>query len=654
MNNSRIGNTFDRVIIALTAVFVFSAFLLSLIFLKGTSAVSAILLSLLFLIVFYWLFKAVDRLNKRKVLVLSIFLFSVFIALEIGSLIFLKASPATDAFRCIDTAISFIQDEGLVVDEAHKHFNYFSMYSNNNFFVEIIYLFYKIVGIKEPILSIKILNAFLIFLSVLLSYFCVKKIACEKTALKFLIFCIFNPCFYIIVHWCYTLTFSLPIMSATVLIYLYIKSVKSVALKSILSLIEGILGAVGFLLRPTCVFPLIAIGFVSLFKVKVNKNFIKKSIICCLSFLLCFSLSFVSFSSLADKRFKTDPNTAFPITHWVMMGLSETGGYSGYDVRITMNKAKNKAEKTALNKKIIIKRLKNLNFLKHYLNKVNNTFALGTYRVGGRIGGTNTDNSLNKYINGDFEIYCQGYKIFMYLSMLLCLFFVFKNKENRLMPFIITVFGAFVFYMIWESKQIYSFVFIEFFSVLAVFGIEKTIKTDIIKKISGKSAVLTVPFSAALSLAIVLLNLNPVVKKPLLIDSLFADSVSVSVVNEQEITQDFYLKSPFSKITVFSESDGKYPDIRVLNEENKPIEIKKIRLLKAKSDGEAYYKKRESDMNKYIIYLKEYIPKKTERFKIILKNGSFYLNDTYGVKNFPGELSVKGKSENRNLVMKVS
>lgn len=655
MNKCKIEVFSNRVITLLTAGFVFTALILSLIFFKNGYALLSVVFAVLLFLTFYFAFRLIDGLDKNKIFVLTAVLFSVFLGLEAVSIIFLKSSAYTDSFRCIDTAISFIQDENLTVDETHKHYNYFSMYSNNNFFVMVLYLFFKIVGIKEPVLSVKILNAFLMLLSVILTWICVKVLKGERTAVKLLSLCVFNPCFYVAIHWCYTLTFSLPIMSATVVAFLYFQKAKSLTKKIILAGVEGLLTTVGFLLRPTSVFPMIAIIFVSLFKLKFNKTFLRKFGVCFLSFILTLCLSFSCISAYSNKRFKTNPEDAFPVTHWVMMGLSETGCYNSRDVRMTMNKAETKKEKTELNKKVIVNRLKNKNFSKHYLNKVNNTFALGTYAFGGRIGHTNIDGSLNSYISGEnsavFIVYSQGYKILMYLTILICLFFVFKNNDKKLIPFVITVFGAFVFYMLWESKQIYSFAFIGFFLILSACGFEKIPSLNLKGKLRF---VFVLPMISVIVLSAYLLNNAPNSRKPVIINSFVGDSIVESVSNNEEISQEFYLKSSFSKITVFSDTFNKKPDISVQDEFGNDIFIKKIRVKKSKNNTEAYYKVRKSDMNRYTIYLKEYTPKGNERFRIILKNGSYYVNDTYGIKHFSGKFSVRGKEENKNLVMTVS
>lgn len=483
--------TINKLLILFASVFVFISMLFSLTRLDNSSAETASVIYKAALIGFmaaiisvtvFFAFKFIKRLDEKQLKISALILFLVFALIEVFVLTALSSLQTNDSYRCIDVALLFLKDNNAIIDSDNIYFGYFCNFSNNNLFIMILYNFFKVLkifGISSSFLSLRILNAILIFTAVVLAYLSVKFVFGRKNAVKVLLLLVLNPTLYIHIEWVYTLTFSLPIMMAILYFGLRLSKEKSLLKIAILSAAIALLTIVGYLIRPTAIFPLFALIVVAVTKIRFNKEFLKRASTAAAAFLLVFVVSFSPIKSYSNARFEKTLEYNFPLTHWVMMGLNDYGILDLEDVNLTNDAGDTKEEKQNANIEEIKKRVSDRGvsgMAKLFVQKINNTFTEGTHDIELRARSQNYYSSVWSYVLGKdnllFTIYCQGFRFFTYVFMLICLAAALIKKKNdfRIMPFVITILGGFAFYILWETKQGYSLPFTIFMLVLTALG----------------------------------------------------------------------------------------------------------------------------------------------------------------------------------------
>ena len=146
-----------------------------------------------------------------------------------------------------------------------------------------------------------------------------------RAANKALILCTFNPIYYCLVFWIYSLTFSLPVMMG--IVYVAIRIYKCIDIKKkevLLEIFLGILIVVGYELRPTNVFPVIAMVLalpLVLSKHHVLKKILRSGIVA----LIAAVVLSVTVSTVKDRYFGEIQDQNYPILYWISMGSHGSG-----------------------------------------------------------------------------------------------------------------------------------------------------------------------------------------------------------------------------------------------------------------------------------------------------------------------------------------
>lgn len=187
----------------------------------------------------------------------------------------------------------------------------------------------------------------------------------------------------------------------------------------------------------------------------------------------------------------TDPDKSgrLPITHWIMLGLSETGGFNGEDLKYT-NHFKTIEEKQEANSKEIKKRLTNSNLIELFQNKLLRVWGDGSDECFDFNRRDTTKHTLFSFINGNrnivFVIYVQAYRALMFFAIILAvLWMLFCNKKDDLFLFALTLLGAMTFFLIWEANVKYSISFIFVLLILMGNGIQN-VEMVLSKEKTGK------------------------------------------------------------------------------------------------------------------------------------------------------------------------
>lgn len=610
---------------------------------------------------FIKLFKKLDNVSDKKLnrlaKVLSLVFFITLSIFGVRHLII----PTYDLSH-VERELNFMMENGPIITNV----GYFGKYTNQvplTVFLYYIYYIGNLLSIGNLRIFATLINSLFISISAYFTYLSIKEIKPSKYGIIGLLFFILNPIFYMYASYYYTDTLCLPF--ASIAIYLLLKLYKTNKKSSICLLaITGFIIALGMQIRLVVVFVLIA-AIVASF---LNNKGIKQTLKYSLCLLVGFILGIINYS-LIESNFEIpkDDTRAFPITHWVMMGLNgDTGGrYNQVDHDYTKSFS-TKEEKTSANIKVIKTRIKELGpigLIKLWGQKIALAWSNGAYRYPDKI-------RIVEKIRADFEYICGCNMIFilyylqifksMIMVVLTYMLFGELKKENRIsnIKFIyIAIFGAFLFYSIWEVQARYSLSFLPWFIILFPLGI------DNISKIKLKDRLLKIMkyfpyFIFALSIGLLIFNYPKyVVDKNKYVDTRVYQvknrSEKYRDLNNDKLYQSFIAYDDFNSVSinfiVDDDDDNINYQFRLLDEDYNEVET-------------IIFKKDEVKNNKFKIF----------RFDTIKvdKEDLYYINvipleeatNTIGINSFTyepyniypdGNLYVNGKKTNGSFSFKV-
>ena len=458
-----------KVVIALLVILFFYITIVSAFYGIGQnlSPLVVILGTIIMFFLFKWLNKQLDKLSNKKIKVIAITLSIIFFIglLLVG--IFLPISSVTDLSHIIEYVNRMISEDSLTITGS-----YFSKYTNQIPLLIFVYGFTKIgsiFGCTNVLLMGTIFNALFMAVTGFFIYLIGKEIKEPKAGLLALIFMIINPIFYLYSSYFYTDTLCMPF--AVIGLYLAIKCIKASNLRNkiLLGILSGIMFFLGLKVRIVAVILLIAI----LAFILINKQVLDKLKIY-LALLIGLIIGFLGFKVVENSFvLDLDENAAFPITHWIMMGLNEeyTGGYNGTDHDLTFNEPTIEAKKEA-NIEVIKERIKDLGpigLIKLEGMKIARTWSSGNYGVYAKLNNTSDGTGIYEYLGGygNTNIFLkytlQILKTYISFIILLGVYQIFRKKEveyNYDSIIYIALFGAILFYILWESAQRYSLSFL--------------------------------------------------------------------------------------------------------------------------------------------------------------------------------------------------
>lgn len=268
----------------------------------------------------------------------------------------------------------------------------------------------------------------------------------------------------------YTDTIMLPVISIILWVYSLVKKNHN----NYLMILLGVLIAISYLLKPSSIVFLVAYIMIELFLLltdpkKVN---LKKGLVMTLLFCLPFAGTIRLFHVFEDhqKLIVLDRTQAKPWQHFVMMGLTGSGGFSEEDTRATISIPTKEGKINYANEKIA-ERLKNYGFTgytkflmkKHLNNTDRGDFGWG--RDGGPQIYAPSNDPIQAFLRDTY--YQQGEKVktvrffmhLMWMVTLIGLLFVtrkeFKNddQDTLLAIFKLTILGAFLYLLLFEGGR---------------------------------------------------------------------------------------------------------------------------------------------------------------------------------------------------------
>ena len=525
---------------------------------------------------FKWLSKKLDKLSNKKIKIMAIILSIIFFIglLLIG--IFLPISSVTDLSHIIEYVNRMISENNLTIAGS-----YFSKYTNQIPLLIFTYGFTKIgsiFGITDVLLMGTIFNALFIALTGYFIYLIGKEIKGPKTGLLALIFMIINPIFYLYSSYFYTDTLCMPF--AVIGLYLIIKSIKTDNTKNkiLLGILSGLIFFIGLKVRIVVVILLIAIiGFIL-----INKKIVDKLKIY-IALFLGLIIGFLGFK-VVYNYFDIDlnENAEFPITHWIMMGLNEeyTGGYNNPDHDLTYNEPtyEEKKERNIEEIKNRVKELGPIGLIKLEGMKIARTWSSGNYGVYAKLNNTSDGTGLYEYLGGygNTNIFMkyslQILKTYISFMILLGLIQIMKKKEVEYTYdsiIYIALFGAILFYIIWEAAQRYSLSFLPWM-IIPLGLIYENIKENKQEENIKKEKIMKIGSIALMLITFILLTIN--FPKYTLKTDTYEDVRILSYrgfsdieIEEYKISQTFTTSDSFNQIRIrFNNTDEEKESVYLL------------------------------------------------------------------------------------------
>lgn len=485
-----------------------------------------------------------------------------------------------------------LAETGSVAEEA---FYYLSVYPNQNTFVLVTAMLVKLgnllgIGIADRPLLFNLFNTLCMDAALFLVIPIIKK--CRKNLeewqlCRLWLFLLLNPFLYLGVSYYYTITLSLPLTQGFLYRMLSIPEEGEKSGRMWRQLVPaGILLGVGYELRATAIIFAIAIlaSGVWYFVQKGGRRG-KEILLRILAVLLAGCIT-AGGLSLAQKSFVgiDTTDTAFPTTHWLMMSLTMPGSHNAEDEAYTASFATREEKKEAVSKRLFEKldEMSVSDYLRLVGTKIKNTFGNGMNGYAVFLADAYRTDGIYEAVFGahkDFTIlWHQGYYLFVMLGILVSigrfLYLELLKKETDFYAFILllVLFGAILFYVLWEASEQYSVPFMLVMALLGLMGcqdLEHSLKKSCRRQKSVLYAAVYLSFAAALFAALWGVRRYNVMTQT---DMPFSHPVAVQVLanrsypvdDGQTLVQELHLTEPFNHLVIqwrnpaLEKSDAEY------------------------------------------------------------------------------------------------
>lgn len=285
------------------------------------------------------------RTRRQNVVALALAMVVAF-AVSAGLGLLTLRSPGFDASIVFGSAQNLTLGRGLDPGEVL----YYSMYPNNVFLTLTMWKFLSLIhlaGISGPpalfYAALVVVNAAFLTVGVLLTFLVTKRFAGLRlavfTLLPSLVLVVVSP--WIGTVYSDTLGLVFPIL--IVFLYLVSEEAPTRARRLLWWALIGLVTAVGYELKPTTVFALVAIALVALIRTRVRALGVRAllgPVSSIVAAVLVLGVAHVSLGAIENRSGTVpfdlaDSQKAFPLTHFLKMGSHGLGGYDDDDVRET-------------------------------------------------------------------------------------------------------------------------------------------------------------------------------------------------------------------------------------------------------------------------------------------------------------------------------
>lgn len=517
-------------------------------------------IAVLFFIAAYRIFSRLTGAGRRKV---TIGLAAVIVLIELALIFFFHTivPPVMDGGHTYGEALYLL---------AHGHAsgdNYFKVYPNNTPITVLRYWLYRLFSMGHGSNYMVIDQAFcaaVLNVSIFFSWKLVVRLFDAKMGSFFLLLTL--TCFPLFFYILYFYTDTVALMFPALLLYLWHCYHQSAKIRYILLL--GLLLGIGDQIRPNLVLFLPALVIYMSFVLKWKKVLLNLTIIAVM-------MLGVSFSVQAYERqlgYTGDPSMKMPATHWIMLGLSRSGGFDGADYALTRRQpaqqSKIQANLNKIKTRIIQKKAPGL--IKLWGLKAVRTWGMGAHGYYYYTTVTTQHTTAYEYLFNHqkrlmlfiIQIFYVVHLFFLVLSAVN----YFRSKTVSLNLLIqICLFGNFIFYVfLWEAEPRYSLLFTPFMLIGTVFGFAELMTAArsrqavrLLQTGSGRTAKLLLPVGLLIGVVVcAFLNApaytrDQVAQKSYSVDQGYATGLQRAWVDAgHQIGQTFRADQPFSHVSL--------------------------------------------------------------------------------------------------------
>lgn len=455
---------------------------------------SAIIIVSILLILFLKFKTQINSLtNKQMYSILSAFIILMFLGMVWTA--YIMQSNHYNDLGTVYRSIKEIFEDGHICRDINKYTccgwstktsnnDYFVVYPNNQFILFLLLCYYKILSSFGISISTdlgnymgSLLNVFMISTAIVFGFFICKKIWNNSGALMYLILSLFFLPYYINAYRFYTDTLSLPFVVSCIFLFFKLKEASSIKHRLIYSCLTGAVLAFGILLKGSMYVLLIAIIIYFVLTIKNYKQFIVLGIM-----LITFASINFAWHQYIDNCNWIDTSAKkeleLPITHWIMMASTGTGGFRQEDVEYTLKFPDIATKKIATTEKIKerIQSYKSvINYLNFGLEKIGRAFSDGKFAQNNHLSWYKTRTWIYDYILPDgvyykpFYNYITIFIVVIYLLILLSFFSEVKRPIITHGSFMnLCIIGMILFFWLWEIKSRYFLNFTPIYFMCAV------------------------------------------------------------------------------------------------------------------------------------------------------------------------------------------
>lgn len=378
-----------------------------------------------------------------------------------------------DSLKVVDEALALFSRQGIGEGDLG---GYFARYSNNYAMTIMTHWIIKLfrgIGVirkdfSNAVLVLQFVNVIFVDLAFAGAWAFVKKYAGARTGAVLLAYTALNPLSYVWLPFYYTNTCSMAfaIWGAYLLLGAFDERKADLRYALWRCAGAGVLFAVGFEIRATVAIALIAalITIFCFFQTPWNGRTLTRTATALLTLVLAMGVTEGIYQKVEDHYMTFDESdTEFPLTHWIAMGLSDTGTFSPADEAYTMGFGTQEEKKEAT-VELIKERASDLGpvgVAKLYLKKLALTFGDGA-------GGYHSELNISRVYGLLWQVVYGVHRdpllavtqIFYLLSLfggLGTAVLLWKGKLPKRLFFLpLFLLGSYLFQMLWEAGTIYS------------------------------------------------------------------------------------------------------------------------------------------------------------------------------------------------------
>ncbi len=532
---------------------------------------------------FLLILKRICRFDKNRLLAFTAVCGALMVLLQFVFVAAAGTGLRYDSLKVVDEALALFSNQGIGENDLG---GYFARYSNNyavTIMTHWIIKLFRGIGVIRADFSntvpvLQFVNVIFVDLAFAGAWAMLRKYAGVKPGAVFMLYTALNPLSYVWLPFYYTNTCSMAfaVWGAYLLLGAFTGKAPQGGKEGFFGTnlrsavwrcaAAGVLFAVGFEIRATVAIALIA-AFITIFCFwqARRRRALFEAACCLLALVAALGITEGIYQKIEDHYMTFDESdTEFPLTHWIAMGLSDTGTFSPADEAYTMGFT-TKEEKKEATVSLIKERALGLGpagVAKLYLQKLATTFGDGA-------GGYHSELNISRDYGLLWQVVYGVHRdpllavtqIFYLLSLFgglgtaVLLWKGWLPKELFFLPLLLL--GSYLFQMLWEAGTIYSIgtMYVNGCVTALFLSAGGTVKTEMSRGRRDKrkiaAGVLAALCLAGLCLMIRGFFTTNYVEVSMSVDQfLFEANEYIAVSDGMEISQTFVTEKEFSTIAL--------------------------------------------------------------------------------------------------------